>query len=252
MQPDVNSCSCVTVSDVSIMVPMTAASATAPFRYQFKARRYSSHILLLTELPSEGEGRRVLDVGCADGYLSEILAARGFAVTGVDLPGTPHGDSFDFIAGDLDAGLPEMDTEFDFILCADVLEHLRDPLEMLRQCRQRLAPGGLLLASLPNSGHAYFRWNVMLGRFPRHDKGLFDRTHLQFFTWNGWADLLARAGFRVERLQVSAVPVGLAFPRWDGSAAVRFLEWLSFRLACVWKTLFAYQFIVRARGGRQR
>lgn len=234
------------------MVPMTAASATAPSRYQFKARRYSSHILLLAELPSKGEGQRVLDVGCADGYLSEILAARGFAVTGVDLPGTPHGDSFEFVAGDLDAGLPEVDGVFDYILCADVLEHLRDPLEMLRQCRQRLAPGGLLVASLPNSGHAYFRWNVMLGRFPSHDKGLFDRTHLHFFTWDGWTDLLARAGFRVERLQLSGVPVGLALPRWDGSAAVSFLEWLSFRLACVWKTLFAYQFIVRAREGRQR
>lgn len=226
---------------------MSVASPVAPSRYQFKARPHSSHVLLLSELPQSGAGRRVLDVGCADGYLSEILAARGFGVTGVDLPGTSHGDSFQFVAGDLDAGLPPLDGVFDFILCADVLEHLRDPLGMLRECRRRLAPGGVLLSSLPNSGHAYFRWNVLMGRFPRHDKGLFDRTHLQFYMWDGWRDLLARAGFQIERVQVSGVPVGLALPRWDGSPAVAFLEWLSFRLACLRKTLFAYQFIVRAR-----
>jgi SAM-dependent methyltransferase len=228
------------------MVPMMATSATAPSKYQFKSRPYSSHVVLLGEFPSRGEGRRVLDVGCAEGYLAQILAARGFAVTGVDWPGTPHSDSFEFVGGDLDAGLPNLDGVFDFILCADVLEHLRDPLGMLRQCRRRLAPGGALIASLPNSGHAYFRWNVMLGRFPRHDKGLFDRTHLQFYTWSGWKDLLARAGFRVERVQVSGVPVGLAVPQWESTAPVRFLEWVSFRLAHLRKTLFAYQFVVRA------
>lgn len=225
---------------------MSVASAAAPTRYEFKSRPYSSHVLLLGELPAEGNGRRVLDVGCAEGYLAEILASRGFEVTGVDRAGTAHGDTFRFVAGDLDAGLPALDGNFDFILCADVLEHLRDPLGMLLECRRRLAPGGALVASLPNSGHAYFRWNVLVGRFPRHDKGLFDRTHLQFYMWRGWTELLARAGFRIERVKVSGVPVGLALPRWDGTAGVHFLEWLSFQLARLRKTLFAYQFIVRA------
>ena len=230
---------------------MNVASPIAPSRYQFKARPYSSHVLLLNQFSREGGGRRVLDVGCAEGYLAEILAGRGFAVTGVDLPGTPHNDSFQFVGGDLDAGLPSLDGAFDYILCADVLEHLRDPLGMLRECRSLLAPGGALIASLPNSGHAYFRWNVLMGRFPRHDKGLFDRTHLQFYMWDGWVDLLRQAGFQIEALQVSGVPVGLALPRWDESAVVRFLEWLSFRLACLRKTLFAYQFVVRARPERE-
>ena len=229
------------------MVRMTVASRMAPPRYQFKGRPYSSHVLLLNQFPSAGDGRRLLDVGCAEGYLAEILAGRGFDVTGVDLPGTAHRESFRFVGGDLDAGLPALDGRFDYILCADVLEHLRDPLRMLRECRQLLAPGGSLIASLPNSGHLYFRWNVLMGRFPRHDKGLFDRTHLQFYMWDGWVDLLARAGFRIEDTRVSGVPVGLALPRWENSVAVRFLEWMSFQLACARKTMFAYQFIVRAQ-----
>ena len=229
------------------MVQMDVASPVAPARYQYKAKPYSSHTKVLNLFPAAGGGRRVLDVGCAEGYLAEVLAGRGFAVTGVDYPGTPHNGSFQFVGGDLDTGLPGLDGAYDYILCADVLEHLRNPVGMLRECRERLAPGGALIASLPNSGHAYFRWNVLMGRFPRHDKGLFDRTHLQFYMWAGWLDLLAHAGFRIDGFEVSGVPVGLALPRWEGSAAVVFLEWLSYRLACGWKTLFAYQFVVRAR-----
>jgi SAM-dependent methyltransferase len=226
---------------------MTAAIVEAPARYQFKPGPYSSHALLLRGFPRHGEGRRVLDIGCAGGYLAEILAQRGFSVTGIDLPGTPHSSGIHFVAADLDRGLPSLDGCFDYILCADVLEHLREPERLLRECRERLAPGGALIASLPNSGHAYFRGHVLMGRFPQHDRGLFDRTHMQFYTWHGWVDLLARAGFLVETLHCSGVPVGLALPKWQASFWVRALERLSYESARVWKSLFAYQFIVRAR-----
>jgi len=60
--------------------------------------------------------------------------------------------------------------------------------------------------------------------------------------------LLGRAGFRIETVCSSSVPFGLALPKWDGSILVRSLERLSVECARVWKTLFAYQFIVTARG----
>jgi len=223
--------------------------------YALKPGSYSSHTLLLAEFPPQGKGLRVLDLGCAGGYLSEILASRGFAVTGVDLPGAArarHAPSIDFREADLDYGPIPVDSTFDFIVCADVLEHLRDPLRVLRECRERLAPGGILLASLPNSGNLYVRWNVFLGRFPQHDRGLFDRTHLHFYAWDNWKELFGRAGFELEKFRCSSVPVGLALPQWARSATARFLEWLSFSAARMWKELFAYQFIVRARPERER
>ncbi|PWU05078.1 MAG: hypothetical protein C5B51_15460 [Terriglobia bacterium] len=233
------------------MDEMTSAGLEQPVRYRFKPRAYSSHTLLLEEFPDVGNGRRVLDAGCAEGYLGEVLAARGFAVTGVDLPGTPHPESIRFVEADLDDGLPPLAGTWDYVLCADILEHLRDPLLLLEDCRRHLAPDGILLASLPNSGNAYFRWNVLRGRFPQHDQGLFDKTHLHFFTWDGWVSLLERAGFRIESVQPAAVPVGLALPHWDGSGVIRAMERLSFGMARVWMRLFAYQFIVRARVERR-
>jgi len=234
----------------SIMVQMILAGVEHRPQYRFKPRPYSSHRLLLEEFPPRGEGQRVLDVGCAGGYLGEALAARGYSVTGIDLPGTPHPESIRFAGADLDSGLPLFAGAWDYILCADVLEHLRNPLRLLEDCRRQLAPGGVLIASLPNSGNAYVRANVLLGRFPQHEHGLFDRTHLHFFTWKSWTGLLRAAGFRIEHTLSTATPVGLALPRWDGSPVVRGIEWLAYLMARIRKTLFAYQFIVRARPER--
>ena len=217
--------------------------------YQLKDSPYSSHSLLLASLPPAGNGRRVLDVGCAGGYLGAILASRGYKVTGIDSPGAARDtfpESIELLEADLDLGLPPLAGRFDFVICADVLEHLRRPALLLRELRTVLDAGGRLAASLPNSGHAYFRWNVLTGRFPAHDRGLFDRTHLHFYTWRGWLDLFHDARFRIETLRCSGVPIGLALPKWEGSAAVRVLERMSYASARWWKTMFAYQFIVTA------
>jgi len=227
------------------------AQTTPQERYTFKAGPYSSHTLLLALFPARGDGRRVLDIGCAAGYLSAALVERGFSVACIDWPGTPHPSTVEFSGADLDDGLGPISGEFEFIICADVIEHLRDPLRLLQACRERLAPGGMLVASLPNSAHWYFRWNVLMGRFPQHERGLFDSTHLHFYNWRGWVSLLLRAGFRVDSVRASAVPVGLALPRWDGTFLVRSLERLSVECARLWKTLFAYQFIVTARAATE-
>lgn len=223
------------------------AEVDAKPRYQIKAGPYSSHTLVLAQFPADGQGRRVLDVGCAAGYLSDALAQRNFAVACIDWPGTPHPPTVEFSGADLDNGLGPVGGSFDYIICADVIEHLRDPLRLLNECRARLAPGGTLVASLPNSGHWYFRWNVLRGRFPQHERGLFDSTHLHFYTWDGWVALLARAGFQIQTVHSSTVPFGLAMSRWDDTFVVRGLELLSLTCARIWKKLFAYQFVVTAQ-----
>jgi SAM-dependent methyltransferase len=228
---------------------MAAATEVRP-KYQFKAGPFSSHTLLLQHFPDQGDNRRVLDIGCAAGYLSERLAARGFYVACIDWPGTPHPSTVEFSGADLDNGLGPVDGLFEYVICADVLEHLRDPLRLLRECHSRLAPNGVLVASLPNSAHWYFRWNVLMGRFPQHERGLFDSTHLHFYVWDGWVSLLRRAGFQIEAVSGSAVPFSLAMPGLEDSLLVRALERTSYLCARIWKRLFAYQFIILARPGR--
>jgi SAM-dependent methyltransferase len=226
-----------------------ATSVTAHPGYTHKSSPYSSHTLMVDALHPEGGGKRVLDVGCAGGYLAGILAQRGYEVVGVERPGG-YGDHFpegvELVEADLDRGLPPLQGRFSYVICGDILEHLRDPGSLLRQIAPVLEPDGLLIASLPNSGNLYFRLVVLSGRFPQEAKGLFDRTHLHFYMWQGWRELFAGAGFQIENRKVSGIPIGLAAPRWDGSVAVRALESVSHLAARMRPTLFAYQFVVTA------
>jgi len=219
-------------------------------RYTYKPERFSSHTLLLANMPKNGEGRRVLDVGGGEGYLSEILAARGYQVVCIARHGSANGNfpaTVKLVETDLDFEQPEVGGGFAFVLCGDILEHLRDPPAALDWLRGLLAPGGRLVASLPNSGHAYVRWNVLRGRFPAEDRGLFDRTHFQYFTWDGWQQLLADAGFHIETVQPTATPFALALPALRARLALRAIESVSYGLGRLWKSLFAYQFVVVAR-----
>lgn len=225
-------------------------------RYEFKPGRYSSHMLVLSALPVQGRGRTILDLGCSGGDLSVRLVERGFALTCVDRPGeTPPAlpAAAAFLAADLDEGLPGLlRSPFDFILCADVLEHLKEPGRLLASLPGALAEGGRLVASLPNSGNVYFRLNILMGRFPAHDRGLFDRTHLHFYTWRGWVELFEKAGFHMESARPTTVPFGLAFPRLAQTALVRGMESLYYLAARAWKKMFAYQFVVVARRAEER
>jgi SAM-dependent methyltransferase len=223
---------------------------TPPVTYGFKESPYSSHSRLLAMFPPWGGGASVLDLGCGNGDLSRILAERGYRVTAVERPGGATGElpaAVRLIERDLETGLPALGERFDRIVCADVLEHLRDPAAMLADLRNLLSPGGEIIASLPNSGNLYFRLVVLSGRFPKEDKGLFDRTHLHFFTWDGWLSLFGGAGFGIVEVCPTGIPVGLRFAAQAGSRPVLAAERISYGLARLRMELFAYQFVVRMR-----
>ena len=207
----------------SMITPGVEASP----HYTFKHGPYSSHSLLLNQLPAGGRGLRLLDVGCASGYLSELLAARGFNVTAIDRAGSA-------------ARRNRVHRRRPRPRSAAAHRALR--LHRLRgrprasarsaphapRLPRRSPPAALSIVSLPNSGHWYFRWNVLLGRFPQDDRGLFDRTHLHFYTWDGWVDLLDRAGFRIEPLDSSASRSG--WRSRDGTGRLRCARWNGYRM----------------------
>ena len=218
--------------------------------YTLKSSPYSSHSLLLEHFPRRERRESVLDLGCGDGYLGALLSERGYDVTGIEKRGgyTNHFPAqVRLVEADLENGLPSVGGRYQHVMCADILEHLREPESLLSQIADIVQPGGRIVASLPNSGNVYFRLNVAMGRFPQHDKGLFDRTHLRFYTWEGWENLFGGAGWRITSVECSAIPVGLAVPpAYENSPPVRIAESVSYALAKIRKTLLAYQFIVVA------
>ena len=155
-----------------------------------------------------GEGKRVLDVGCASGYFARLLQKSGCQVTGIDanpeaLESARAGCSHTILA-DLDAVplLPLLDgVTFDVIAFGDVLEHLHDPLRLLDQARGALAEGGYIVASIPNIAHGAIRLSMLSGRFDYQEFGLLDESHVRFFTAKSLDEVFLCAGFAVERIE---------------------------------------------------
>ncbi|MDX2380329.1 MAG: methyltransferase domain-containing protein, partial [Acidimicrobiia bacterium] len=87
---------------------------------------------------------------------------------------------------------------------ADVLEHLRDPHHVLAQAVDRLAPGGTVVVSLPNIRHVSAIWSIVVrGTFPRRSRGLFDETHLRWFTTRDAVGLCAGVGLEVRDVDLN-------------------------------------------------
>ena len=85
---------------------------------------------------------------------------------------------------------------YDFVIAADVLEHLRNPWRVMEMCRPLLKPDGRFLISIPNVGHAALIAELISGRFEYRDEGLLDRTHLRLFTRKSVLEMLQRCGYR--------------------------------------------------------
>jgi methionine biosynthesis protein MetW len=195
-----------------------------------------SHLQILAAVP---RGARVLDVGCASGHLARALVTRrGCSVTGVEAD--PRAAEAVRSAGLVEA-VREQDVErepldvrgFDCVVFGDVLEHLRDPAAVLAQAR----PAVRAVVSVPNIAHWTGRRALVRGRFPREDFGLFDRTHLRFFTRASARDLAAEAGFGIaeERFAEAPLPLQAHLP-----ALGRLAPWAARRRP----ELFALQFVL--------
>jgi 2-polyprenyl-3-methyl-5-hydroxy-6-metoxy-1,4-benzoquinol methylase len=202
---------------------------------------------MVDEVP---RGSRVLDVGCATGYLAAELTAAGCAVVGFERDpesaATAEAHCEQVIVGDYEspADRAAIGGPFDVILMGDLLEHLVDPWEALRSTRSLLAQTGFVVVSIPNVAAWPVRFGLLRGQFDYADVGLLDRTHLRFFTRATAHELVRSAGFVVERERHSPMelPPGRmrrALPRATDVAVKALLR--------VWPELMAQQFVMRLR-----
>lgn len=145
--------------------------------------------------------QRVLELGTGPGTVTRILHAKGCKVTGVEMDPDTLATCAPFCERTLQANLedplwasPLAGETFDAIICADVLEHLRDPRPLLNQLHGFLKPGGSVLMSLPNASHLTVVASLLGGRFPYQKNGLLDHTHLKFYGREDLDTLLRECG----------------------------------------------------------
>lgn len=146
-----------------------------------------------------------LDVGCGRGQLGGAIRSLGYRVTGIERHPRASVTARERLDEVVSVDLADQaataaalaDRRFDVLLFADVLEHLPDPLAVLRFYRRFLAPGGRVVISLPNIACWDRRLALLFGHFDYADAGIMDRTHLRFFTFRTAGIMVREAGMTV-------------------------------------------------------
>jgi 2-polyprenyl-3-methyl-5-hydroxy-6-metoxy-1,4-benzoquinol methylase len=217
--------------------------------YDEKSSPFSSH-RKITDLVAPGS--KVLDVGCAGGYVARALIEKGCTVVGVDAndDAAARATCNRFYAANLDGGdwAPE-ERDFDYILFADVLEHLRDT-GILTRAKQWLKPGGHIVASTGNVALWFMRLALLTGRFRYSPRGILDETHVKLYTQDTFRELVQQAGYAITQEDFSVIPIeklAQSVPALE--KAIVMFDSLQYALARSRPGMFAYQFVIQAQPG---
>jgi len=153
-----------------------------------------------------GKGKRVLEIGAGPGSITKLLTlVSNCRVTALDI----DADSVKKLApycerayqADLNTAawpkILENDEKFDVLVAADVLEHVYEPLVVLKTMKGFLDKDGYMVISLPHAGHSVIHACLFDEDFEYGDTGLLDRTHIRFFGIKNIQELFENAGLKI-------------------------------------------------------
>jgi 2-polyprenyl-3-methyl-5-hydroxy-6-metoxy-1,4-benzoquinol methylase len=197
--------------------------------------------------------KNILDVGCSNGALGRSLmsAVAGRRVSGIEYDSNFAKEASTYLPHVVNADLNSLAWKdafegifFDCIIFSDVLEHLIEPRQCLRQACEHLERGGSIVISIPNIRHVSVFKSIFLdGTFPQRDRGIFDRTHMRWFTTADAHSLLESFG-----LQITAQSVALRWGDTGGGIVNRILNRLPIKIQNwgVVREILGYQICIRA------
>jgi O-antigen biosynthesis protein len=185
--------------------------ATWGFDPTYSSIQRSEVVALLDAHPPETP-LRVLELGCACGAtLLEIKNRYPNAeLYGIEMNegAVAIGRRFaDIRSANAELPLDYPEQFFDYVITADVLEHLVDPWRVVANIRPHLKETGTVIASIPNIMHVSVMRDLLNGRFRYQDAGILDRTHLRFFTLSEIDSLFAGAGYGPRNYTATTVPI---------------------------------------------
>lgn len=208
---------------------------------RFNPEKLSKHNVDRQSIQMIANGSRVLEIGCATGFMGEyLIKKKKCEVVGVELgldeAKIARTKLTKVIVGDIEykqtiSQIRKMG-KFDVVFAAALIEHLKDPWEALRTWKTFLKPNGVLIISTSNVAHWSQRIKSVRGTFNYTEYGILDNTHLRFFTTNSFQKLVTDSGFTVREFKIDAE--GGGYPR------------ASLLGAKFFPNIFAYQMVIKA------
>lgn len=178
--------------------------------------------------------KKVLDVGCATGRIAEKLKKeKNCYVVGIEINkemakiAKKRCDQVIVVDAELLKRLNFPKSYFDIILFADLLEHCRNPGEILKNLKKYLSDTGYILVSIPNVANWEIRLKLLLGKFDYRGGTILDVGHLRFFTLRSIKELVRKAGFKIIEVKTR-------------NAVLQ-------SLGRLWPALFAWGFVIKAK-----
>ncbi len=208
---------------------------------------HSAHAQIIDLIESN---KKVLEIGCATGYISRCLTkAKQCKVTGVEIdhPASQKAKQYceNIIIGNIedDAIFAQIEGTYDIIVMAAVLEHLVNPEKVLTKIRDLINPSGYAIITLPNIANWKVRKEIVFGRFEYEDYGILDKGHLRFFTYHSAKRLIEKCGYDIEYFSVTG-----GFPGGDILRSIPLLGERLFRyLHSRAPNLLGYELIFKVR-----
>jgi 2-polyprenyl-3-methyl-5-hydroxy-6-metoxy-1,4-benzoquinol methylase len=178
----------------------------------YETKNYAYFSGVRTELLPffEGSDKAVLEIGCGTGATLRELKRRGVAseIVGAEIhegsaqEAKRHLDKV--FTGNVEKIALPYEDHFDYIILADVLEHMIDPWQFLQRISPCLKRNGNLIVSIPNVRNwRIFREVFLRGDFDYKEAGVLDRGHLRFFTRKSVEKMLANLGFKAVETKVN-------------------------------------------------
>jgi 2-polyprenyl-3-methyl-5-hydroxy-6-metoxy-1,4-benzoquinol methylase len=146
----------------------------------------------------------VLDIGCAAGRLGRTLLElrRAVEVIGVEIYGPAADEAAKCYTMVYKEDIEHLNLPykgyFDFVVCGDILEHLSDPLTLVKKIHVWIKTGGYFIASVPNIRYwRVLRDLIIFGKWEYVEAGILDNTHLRFFTQQSFLRMIENGNFKI-------------------------------------------------------
>ncbi|TFG59304.1 MAG: glycosyltransferase [Deltaproteobacteria bacterium] len=213
--------------------------------YQFKKSPVSLHQYVIHDTGFHPDMVSV-ELGANRGILSSHIAQKTGDHLAIDIFPPDQAGSSRTMTLDLNSAFSEKlgKEHYDCCIALDVVEHMNDPDDFLREVFRILKTGGKLFVSTANICYLPVRLSLLLGQFNYGKRGILDRTHKRLFSVRGLRKSLVQNGFKIEAIRGFGPPLtDLVSGRW----LVRCIERGHAFLSRLYPKMFAYNFLYVVR-----